>query len=174
MDRNVQIIEDLEKNKIVVINDIIFKGKRKISWDDVEVYLKAFIGEMYEIIETGDAVYIGKEFPDEFSSSMYSSKLKGTVSKAKANAAQAIPEMIEIASEKRFVENYKRNHRRDAKYGWYRYDTRFALPIYNDFGYLERYNVFYATLIVRHSEDNKLYLYDVINIKKESSTPPKL
>ena len=34
-----------------------------------------------------------------------------------------------------------------------------------------RYNVFHAELVIRHSEDNRLYLYDIINIKKETSTP---
>ena len=36
---------------------------------------------------------------------------------------------------------------------------------------IERYNVFHASLIVRHSEDRKLYLYDILDIKKETSNP---
>ena len=36
-------------------------------------------------------------------------------------------------------------------------------------GELERYNVFHASMLVRHSNDGKLYLYDVIDIKKETS-----
>ena len=40
MDRNVQIITDLDGKKLVIINDIIFKGKQHIKWDDVENYLK--------------------------------------------------------------------------------------------------------------------------------------
>ena len=53
--------------------------------------------------------------------------------------------------------------------GWYRYDSRFALPVYDDKGELERYNVFHASMLVRHSNDGKMYLYDVIDIKKETS-----
>ncbi|MCR5273169.1 MAG: 23S rRNA (uracil(1939)-C(5))-methyltransferase RlmD [Lachnospiraceae bacterium] len=60
-------------------------------------------------------------------------------------------------------------HKRDAKNGWYRYDSRLALPVYDDKGELERYNVFHASMLVRHSNDGKLYLYDVIDIKKETS-----
>jgi hypothetical protein len=60
---------------------------------------------------------------------------------------------------------------RNAKYGWYRYDSRFALSVYNETGEIERYNVFHASLIVRHSEDKKLYLYDILDIKKETSNP---
>ena len=89
---------------------------------------------------------------------------------AKANAAQGIPELIEIAVGKHFRENNEEKHWRNAKYGWYRYDSRFALPVYNETGEIERYNVFHASLIVRHSEDKKLYLYDILDIKKKRAT----
>ena len=35
---------------------------------------------------------------------------------------------------------------------------------------IERYNVFRAVLLVRHAEDNRLHLYDIMKIKKETST----
>ncbi len=57
--------------------------------------------------------------------------------------------------------------------GWYRYDSRFALPIFDDDGEVLRYNVFHVEIVIRHAEDRKLYLYDIINIKKETSTPPE-
>ena len=56
-------------------------------------------------------------------------KLSGAAAKAKANAAQGLPEII------------------------------------------ERYNVFHTSLIIRHANDGKMYLYDIIDIKKETSTP---
>lgn len=66
MDRKISIIEESNKKKIVVIHDIKFKGKRKIEWDDIENYLKKFVGEHYEIDETAEKIYIGKDFPDEY------------------------------------------------------------------------------------------------------------
>lgn len=42
------------------IHDIRFKGKRSINWDDVEAYLKQYIEEFFEVIETGDAILLGK------------------------------------------------------------------------------------------------------------------
>ena len=54
-----------------------------------------------------------------------------------------------------------------AKYGWYRYDVRFAIPVYSDTGKLERYNIFAARLLVNHSANGKKYLYDILNIKKK-------
>ena len=115
MERKVNVVEDLDGNKIVFIHDIRFKGKRSVEWDDVEAYLRQFVGEMY-----------------------YTKILKGANAKAKANAAQGLPEMIEIAKEKKFKQNFKEKHDKDAKY-------------------------------VRHAFDDKLYLYDIMNIKKETS-----
>ena len=60
----------------------------------------------------------------------------------------------------------------DAANGWYRYESRFALPVYGEDGEIERYNVFRVYMIIRHDLDGKKYLYDVINVKKETSNPP--
>lgn len=38
------------------------------------------------------------------------------------------------------VEETKRKHDKDAKHGWYRYDVRFAIPVYEN-DVLIRYNV---------------------------------
>ena len=172
LDRNVNIIEDLDGNKIVVIHDIRFKGKRSIDWDDVEAYLKQYIEEFFEVIETGDVIFIGKDLPDEFAGSKDTSLLRGTLAKAKANASQGLPELIQIGTKKRFKENLHSKHSINAKFGWYRYDSRFALPVFDSSGEVERYNVFYVELLIRHDKNGKLYLYDVVNIKKETSTPP--
>lgn len=171
MERNVSIIQDINGNRIVIINDIIFKGKRNVNWDEVKEYLKSYVDEFYEIADTKDVVYIGNDFPNEFTGSKYTYKLKGTAAKAKANAAQGIPEMLEISVGKHHRGNTENKHMRNAKFGWYRYDSRFALPVYDENGEVERFNVFHASMIIRHSEDGKLYLYDIIDIKKETSNP---
>ncbi len=169
--RNVSIIQDTDENKIVVIHDIHFKGKRHICWEDVEKYLKQYIGEFYEMAESLDIVHIGNEFADEFRGSKDTVRLKGTLAKAKANAASGVPELIEIASNKRFKVNLNDKHKNNAKYGWFRYDSRFALPVYDDNGEVERYNIFHVEMLIRHDADGKLYLYDIVNIKKEPSNP---
>lgn len=169
MDRNVNVITDLDGNKIVVINDIIFKGKRNVDWKDVEQYLRQYVGEFYVVADTKEIVYIGSDLPDEYSNSNYTHHLKGASAKAKANAAQALPEMIEIATNKQFEENRKDKHNKNAMYGWYRYEARFALPVFGDSGEIERYNVFHALMLMRHARDGKIYLYDIMEIKKEAS-----
>ena len=167
--RNVSVIQDIDGNNIVMINDIVFKGKRSVEWTDVEKYLRQYVGDFYQIAETEDIIYIGTDLPDEYSGSNYTKHIKGTIAKANANAAQAIPEMIEIATSKTFEDNKKNKHNRHAKHGWYRYDTRFALPVYDENGEVRRYNVFSARLLIRHASSGKMYLYDVLEIKKETS-----
>jgi len=167
--RNVSVIQDINGHNIVVINDVIFKGKQSIQWNDVEEYLRQYVGDFYTIADTKEVIYIGTDLPDEYAHSEYTHILKGANAKAKANAAQGIPELVETATGMDFVLNKKLKHQKDAKYGWYKYESRFALPVFGEDGEIARYNVFRAAMIIRHGEDNKKYLYDIINIKKEMS-----
>ena len=124
--RNVTIVNDSAGKDVVLINDIKFKGKRSINWDDVKKYLKSYIDDSFQIQSTGDWIYIGNDLPNEYTGSEYTFGLKGTNAKAKANATQGIPELITTAQGKHFREN---------------------------------------------KEDKKLYLYDILDIKKETSNP---
>lgn len=167
----VNIIKDADGKNLVIINDIRFKGRRGIDWKEVENYLKEYVGACYEIIETSEKIYIGKDFPDEFCHSKDTKVLKGANAKAKANATQALGELVQIASDKNMTEDYEGKHGKRAKYGWYRYDTRFALPIYDEKENLIQYNVFSMRLLVRHAKNGRLYLYDILRTKKETSKP---
>ena len=130
--RNVNVICDAEGKKIVLINDIRFKGKSREEWNAVEKYLIEYVGSYHEIEENSEI----------------------------------------IATNETFSENIKKKHEKDAKLGWYRYDVRFALPVYDDkSGELVRYNIFSARMLVRHADDGKKYLYDLLAIKKETSSP---
>ena len=61
--RNVNIITDADSKKLVLINDIRFKAKVRDDWTAVEEYLKAYIGDFYEIEETSEKIYISADFP---------------------------------------------------------------------------------------------------------------
>ncbi len=87
-------------------------------------------------------IYIGSDLPDEYTHSNYTRILKGANAKAKANAAQGLPELLKIATNEVYEDNRKEKHSKDAKYGWYSYDSRFALPVFGDDGEIKRYNVF--------------------------------
>lgn len=168
---NVLVVIGNDGEKIVVIPQIIFKGKRSISWKDVEQYLVRYVGEMIMISGTEEFILIDRTFVDEYTGSDYTNKLVGALPKVKANMSQGIPQMIEIATEKRWKSDFDCKHKKKAGKGWFRYNTRFALPVMNDKGEIIEFNVFRAVLIVRYSADGKLYLYDIQNIKKETRYP---
>ena len=156
--------------EIAYIEDIIFVGKQNIPWSQVETYLKQYIGKRYVVKETGDVINVSADFPEEFAESKYTKNLRGNLSKAKANASQVIGKLIVIAKNKRWLENKNDKHNKDAVKGWYRYDTYFAMPVQGSNEEYKRVNIYRATLVVRNSLKG-LYLYDVINIKKEASKP---
>jgi len=168
---NVSIITDAEGKKVVVINDLRFKRSKRVDWNIVEEYLKEYIGECTEILDTNEMIFIGSDFPDEYAHSKDTKVLRGPNEYAKANASVAIKELIQIATNKAFSDNHKDKHNSKAKYGWYRYDTRFAIPKYDNDGELAGYNIFKGRLVIRHAQDDKLYLYDILRIKKETSEP---
>ncbi len=171
METNVNVITDLDGKRFVLINDIRFKGKRQ-EWGEVEQYLKEYVGKYYEIEETSEKIYVSSDFPDEYAHSESRIVLKGAAAKAKANASLVVPELVKIATNPSYSENTKEKHRTTAKYGWYRYDVRFALPVYNNVtGKVASYNIYKALMLVRHDKDGNKYLYDFISIKKEMSSP---
>lgn len=169
--RNVNVITDAEGKKIVLINDIRFKSRRTIDWCIVEEYLKEYIGQCFEIAETSEKVFIGTDFPDEFSHSKDTKDLKGANKKAKANMTSVLGELIQIANNKMSYPDYDSKHKSKAKYGWYRYDTRFGIPVYNENDELIQYNIFSTRMLVRCDKDGRLYLYDLVRTKKETSKP---
>lgn len=166
-DGKISIVRDVDGKNIVIINDIRFRGKRKIKWDEVEKYLREYVKKYYEIEAYSDKIYIGKDFPDEFAHSRDSEKLSGANAKAKANAAQAIGELIRTATNKSMSEDHENKHGTRAQNGWYRYDVRFGIPVYDQNEDLERYNIYTVKMLVRHDADGKLYLYDIIRTKKK-------
>ena len=170
MEKRVEIVQDTEGHNIVVIHAIRFKGKQHINWKEVENYIKEYVGNFYEIMETSDKVFIGTDFPKEFKGSIDTKRLRGAYAKAKANATQGIPLLLEYSVNRRIQENYKEKHSTDAKYGWYRYTSYFALPQYFRDEIIEKYNIYRIEMLVRHASDDKLYLYDMINVKKEKET----
>ena len=124
-----KIVTNEKGQKVVEIDTIAFSSKRKIDWDNVEQYLKKYVGQKYQIDETDDLIYIGSDFPDEYANSNYSARVYGTIGKAKANASQVIPELIRIATNIIYKENSNNKHSKNAKFGWYRCTVRFTLPI---------------------------------------------
>lgn len=158
------------KFNISRIDKTIFTNKQNIPWNDVEQYLKRYIGQAYVVQEYQDKICIAGDFPNEFSESKYTKKLRGALAKVKANSAQIIDMMIMNATNRRWIENKSEKHKNNASEGWYRYDTYFTMSVRGSEETLARYNKYKATLVVRKTTRG-LYLYDILDIKKEASTP---
>ena len=163
-------MENIEIRNIPVFENIIFTGKQNIPWKCVEKYLKSYVGLVVKVEEYQDKIVIAGNFPDEYTGSKYTKSLRGAVAKAKANAVQVIEPMIQYATNRRWTENKSKKHKKDASEGWYRYDTKFYIQVQSSNEFNRRLNLYSASIIVRMTLDG-LFLYDVINIKKEASKP---
>lgn len=174
--KNEGIVVALDKkgHYVVIINHILFYGKKNIPWNEVERYLKRYIGDIVKVSDTEEAIHIGSDFPDEFKGSEDTRRVKGANAKAKANSIQGLHEMIHISKKVSETENKKDKNEKKAPQGWRRYLTRFALPVIMDEKIISHYNIYLATLIVRVDGKGTLHLYDIVNVKKESSAPFEL
>ena len=65
MSNNVSIAYDKHGKKVILINEIIFHGKRNIDWKEVKSYLRSYVGQKYTIEETSDIIYLGSDLPEE-------------------------------------------------------------------------------------------------------------
>ena len=79
--------------------------------------------------------------------------------------------MLKIAFSRQFKKNKGENHQWHAKNEWYKYESRFALPVFTETGEAARYTVFHASMLITHATDGRRYLYDVLKIKKETGIP---
>lgn len=122
------------------------------------------------VVTYQDYISIAGDFPNEYAESKYTKTLRGAAAKAKANASQIIESLIVNAANKRWIENKNDKHSKNASEGWYRYDTYFAIPVQGSCEDNIRLNYYSAALVVRKTIKG-LFLYDMINIKKEASTP---
>ncbi len=160
---------------VVWIDDDVLKGSTKPTHQAVADYLAQHIGEVYTIIESGQNVYLGEDLPSEYTQSEYTKQLLKIprILKAKNKALPNLGEMIEIATNRRWSKD-KGSGNKDAKYGVYKYSTRFAFPTRNNKGNIVGANAYDATLVIINSSDGKKYLYDVVTIKKNTSVSVEL
>lgn len=160
------IEQDSTGKDVVVVQEDIFKGREGEKRKKVVTeYLKNHIGDMFTMIENGKNVYLGKDLPNEYNYSRTTKNLGRDRRFVKQKATPGIGEMVEIATNERWESPvHKEKHENDAKYGFYKYDTRFAVRDRSG-----EYEIYDAELVVRHNEDGKLYLYDVQGIKKDTA-----
>lgn len=138
-------------------------------------YIGRHIGEVYTVIESGQRVYIGEDLPSEYTQSEYTKRLlrkNPATLNAKKRAVDALGDMIEIASGRRW-EKAKHTHNKDAKFGMYRYNSRFAFAVNGGDG-VRNVRAYDVELLIRNASDGKKYLYDIVNIKKNTAYATEL
>ena len=156
-------------DEYIKIESLLFPGTNP-DLKKVEEYINKTFKEEYIVRESQDIIRIGSKFSSEYCGSLYTKKLRGALLKAKANAVQALPDLIVSAKNKRWNENKAEKHIRNASKGWFRYDVKFSIPVYDNFGKQIHENIYSATLVARINDEG-IFLYDMINIKKEASKP---
>lgn len=170
MSDEIKIQDESISNKYISLESSIFRGKQNIRWDEVEKYFRKYYGNSYVNKKYNDEIIINYVSADEYTESKYTKKLRGSLAKVKANIVQILPQLIENAVNRRWIENKNSKHEKNAIKGWYRYDVFFSVKVKGEDEEIYRLNYYRATLLVRINDYGK-FLYDIINIKKEASTP---
>lgn len=163
-----QFVKDKQGKNVVIIEENIFDGMmpNEKPHQYIADFIASEVGKSYKILSSGYKVYIGEDLPGEFTQSKYTQSLKRNrrdrgLLYAKNQSAQNFGEVIEIADDGKYESNTKPKHAIDAKYGFYKYRSRFAIKRKD--GNATEYDV---ELVVRHDADGKRYLYDITDIKK--------
>ena len=97
-------------------------------------YLKTLVDAEHPfstILSDAQPVYLGKDLPGEYKGSEYTHSMPRRLRAVKMQAATNLDEMLLLAENGEWRENVKPKHARDAKNGWYRYETQFAVPVLN-------------------------------------------
>ena len=94
--------------------------------------------------------------------------------KVKNQSVKNFEEIIEIADNRRWEKSIKNKHKVDAKYGFYKYDSKVARPIYDAQKNVTGYKTYDVELVIRNDADGKSYLYDIQKITESSDnySPP--
>lgn len=140
------------------------------NYSVAEAYLKTLVDTEHPfstILMDAQPVYIGKDLPGEYRGSEYTKGMEAKLRSVKMQAATNLDEMLLLAENGEWHENIKEKHKVDAKNGWYRYSTQFAVPVLDIKKTVDHYTVYSGTLLIRNDADGKSYLYDLLDVKKE-------
>ena len=159
---------------MVKIERLKFNNKNKFKWKQLENELLSFVGDEVIIDFNKKAVTFDKKTVDEMSSSNYNYKLQGKMKLVKANACMYYKELLKEAINERHQEDFNNKHGNLALTGFDRYDTFFEYPDRDVNGNIIGFTKYKATIVVRCASDDKFYLYDIIDIKKEISDPHRM
>ena len=134
--------------------------------NDFEKNIKKFVGTSFINEKYNKKIIIDNKSIDELTHSKYNMRLKGKLRLIKANLTMYIDKVICDMENERWKEDINSKHKNIAKNGWYRYDISFTYPMRDEIGDFIGENEYKGTVVIRCADDNNLYLYDIIDIKK--------
>lgn len=155
-------------NRVKIDDNIFENNDNKSITKTIKDYLTKHIGEYADIIESGQRVYLGEDLPGEYAFSQSAQGLTLAQKMAKGRATTGLKEIINNATNRKYSKNKKEKHNVDAKYGFYKYDTKFSFKVKG------KEQVYSGTILIRNDTDGKKYLYDILNIKKIGSNLPSV
>jgi len=175
---NFDIAYTNKNEPVVVLKDNVFyddAGNKKQGkpHEVIEEYIVNQVGKSFKIEESGQWVFIGDDLPGEYTQSEYTRKFllkHRNLLNVKNQSSQNFKEIIEIASDRKWSKNTKSKHNIDAKYGFYKYTSKVALPVKNISGDIIGSNIYDIELLIRNDADGKKYLYDIQNIRKNTNS----
>ena len=158
--------ENILKDKPVDVKytDYI-KNVLATSLDDDGTYLNS-------LPESGAEVYAHRDLPEEFTGSVYTKFLRNKKQdrfRAKMRTATSLGELVQIATGRSW-EKAIHSGNKDAKYGIYKYKSRFAFPESDSSGKTSGVRAYMCDLVIINASDGKKYLYDIQNIKEDTIT----
>ena len=145
-----------EKNKIIynqegkfdrlkILNNIFDDRKEKSISKTIKDSVKEHIGKYTYIRESGQRIYLGKDFPNEFVFSKYSQNISKETKLAKGRMVSGLLELIENATNREYTNEKKPKHIKDAKFGFYKYEIKFS------FEQNQKERIYSGTLLIRKS-----------------------
>lgn len=164
-------IKKADGKNVVWIENSSLTNRELNNHKAVADFISQHIGEAYTILESGQKVYLGEDLPGEYTHSRYTSYLRQTdraAARAKNKAVDGLGDLIETATNRRW-EKTRHTNSKDAAYGMYRYDSTFAFPVKDNSGAVQRVRAYDVELLIRNASDGKKYLYDIVNIKENTS-----
>lgn len=150
-------------NRVKINTNVFVNNKNKSISRTMVDTAKKYIGKYACIVESGQRIYLGNDFPKEFAYSKYSQYLSKELKLAKGMTISGIIELIESATNRKYCNKKKSKHAKDAKYGFYKYDIFFSF-VRNTKEY-----IYQGMILIRNDKNGKKYLYDILNIKKIGS-----
>lgn len=153
-------------NRVKITDNIFENNNNKSITKTIKDYLTEHIGEYAEIIESRQRVYLGEDLPGEYAFSKSTRGLTLAQKMAKGRATTGLKEIINNATNRKYSNYKKTKHITDAKYGFYKYDTKFSFELNG------KEQTYSGTVLIRNDANGKKYLYDILDIKKIGSNLP--